>query len=207
MITGVASAYQDNIPMLVITAQTPLRTLGKGAFQESSVCEVNTVGMYDYCTKSSLLVTHIEQLESLFIQALMTIHKPPMGPVHLSIPSDIFAAEMNHGKSFNNLQELIYPSFIPDEAIIENLFHQLIRAKQPVFVIGNRCADAIGNILELTLLLKASVLTTPQGKGLVSSYHPQLKGVFGFAGHNSANEILKDNKTDLVVAIGTSLSE
>ena len=207
MITGVASAYQDNIPMLVITAQTPLKTLGKGAFQESSACEVNTVGMYNYCTKSSLLVTHKDQLEGLFIQALMTINKPPKGPVHLSIPSDIFAEEIYQRRSFQNLHELINQTFVPNETIIENLFHQLIRAKEPVFVIGNRCADAIGNILELCLLLKASVLTTPQGKGLVSSYHPQLKGVFGFAGHDSANEILKNKSTDLVIAIGTSLSE
>ena len=207
LITGVASAYQDNIPMLVITAQTPLNTFGKGAFQESSVCEVDTVGMFKYCTRNSSLITHIDQLEGMIINALMTAYQSPRGPVHLSIPSDILRSEIKQTNPFYQIENLIHQSYIPDKATIDSLFQQLLHSKHPVFIIGSRCVDAIGNILELSLLLKIFVLTTPQGKGLVSSYHPQLKGVFGFAGHNGANQILKDPKTDLVIAIGTPLSE
>jgi len=62
MITGVASAYENNVPMLVITAQTAISTFGKGAIQDSSCTGVNTVGLYSHCTRYNTLISHIDQL-------------------------------------------------------------------------------------------------------------------------------------------------
>ena len=63
LLTGVASAYADNIPMLVITAQTPLPKFGKNALQESSCTAIDTVGIFRYCTTYNTLISHAEQIK------------------------------------------------------------------------------------------------------------------------------------------------
>ncbi len=206
MITGVASAFLDRIPLLAITAQTSLRTFGRGAIQESSCTGVNTVAMYQQCTLYSSLVSHAEQLETKLINAITIALQPPRGPVHLSIPLDIMRTPLSidHG---NNLASLIKPSQAVDETAVEQLFRSMHNAHSPVLVLGAGAREAIGNILEIALLINAQIVTTPHGKGLVSSYHPRYRGVCGLAGHATAQGLLKDPAVDIVLAIGTDLDE
>src|SRR4029079_16864086 len=89
LITGVATAYANNVPMLVITGQPPLRNFGRGALQESSCTGINAVAMLRHCTRYNSLVYHAEQLETKLLNALMRAFQEPQGPVHLSIPVDI----------------------------------------------------------------------------------------------------------------------
>ncbi|MGR9107584.1 MAG: thiamine pyrophosphate-binding protein, partial [Gammaproteobacteria bacterium] len=77
LLTGVASAYENEIPMLVITAQTPLHTFGRCALQESSCTSVNTIGMFQFCTRYNSLVSHPAQLEHKLNAAIRTAHRPP----------------------------------------------------------------------------------------------------------------------------------
>ena len=94
-----------------------------------------------------------------------------------------------------------------DDHAVDQLFAELKKAKKPVFIIGDEACDAIGSILTLVVKTGADLIVTPQGKGLVSPYHPQFKGVFGFAGHSAAREVLVDPKVDLVIAIGARFGE
>lgn len=207
LITGVASAYADNIPMLVITAQTSLNTFGKGAFQESSSSGVNIEGMFQYCTRYNSLVTHVEQMEGKLVAAIMTAFQSPRGPVHLSIPLDVLRAELTaSGPSFD-LQSLLRQGDLFGKQAVEELYENISRARNIVILVGSGCAEAIGAILEFALLINASIITTASGKGLVSSYHPKFKGVFGFAGHESAAALLSNESVDLVLAVGTGLGE
>ena len=98
------------------------------------------------------------------------------------------------------------PELIDDHAV-EQLFHELKEARNPVFIIGDEACDAIGTILSLVVETGADLIVTPQGKGLVSPYHPQFKGVFGFAGHSAARDVLASPKVDLVIAIGARFGE
>ena len=91
MITGVASAYENNVPMLVITAQTAISTFGKGAIQDSSCTGVNTVGLYQHCTRYNTLISHIDQFEHKLAAAIMSAMGSPAGPAHISIPRDVMA--------------------------------------------------------------------------------------------------------------------
>lgn len=207
LITGVANAYQDNIPMLVITAQTPLHTFGKGAFQESSHCGVNIVAMFKYCTRYNGLVTHIEQLESMLVDAIMTAHQSPRGPVHLSIPCDIMKTAVANNKQPFHFNGLLRNAMLPANYLLTDFYKLLQTSNKPVLIIGSGCSDAMGTILELATLKNIPVLATPQGQGLISAYHPQFKGIYGFAGHKSAYRLLKNDCPDLVIAVGTSLSE
>ncbi|ROR32017.1 thiamine pyrophosphate-binding protein [Inmirania thermothiophila] len=207
LITGVSSAYDNNIPMLVITAQTALNTFGKGAIQESSCTGVNTVGMFQYCTRYNTLVSHPEQLERKLASAVLSAFQSPAGPAHLSIPLDILRGPAPVSSPSFDLAALLRRPSLMDEDAVERLCQALTEARRPVIVIGDGCSEAIGTLLEVALLLEAQVLTTPHGKGLVSPYHPLFRGVIGFAGHRSAERVLEDPGVDLVVAVGTGLGE
>lgn len=207
LITGVACAYENEIPLLVITAQTALHTFGKGALQESSCTGVNTVGMFQYCTRYNTMVSHGEQLQRKLTNAILTAHRHPRGPAHLSIPLDVLRGPASYSYPTLNIATLIGGRVLQDEAAIENLFGELCAARRVVFVVGAGCGVAIGSIMELSVILNAAVVATPNGKGLVSPYHPQFCGIFGFAGHISARDALIDSCVDSVIAIGANLEE
>ena len=207
LITGVASAYADHIPLLAITAQTSLHTFGRGPAQDSSCSGVNTLGMFEHCTRYNTLVSHIEQLELKLIAAIATALQAPQGPAHLSIPLDILRGPMPYRDTLFPLDKLLHQLSLPTEEAVDALYQSISNAHTIVLLIGSGCSEAIGLVLEFARRINASILTTAPGKGLVSSYHPQFKGVFGFAGHQSSREILTNLSVDLVLAIGTGLGE
>jgi acetolactate synthase-1/2/3 large subunit len=193
--------------MLVITAQTAITNFGRGALQESSCTGVDTVGMFEQCTRYNTLISHIEQFERKLVAAIMRAHQSPQGPVHLSVPLDIMRTGVDlKGPSFD-IQEAIRGGDVVDESAVEQLCSKLCQASRPVFLIGEGADQAIDDVMEAADAVNASVVTTPHAKGLISAYHPRNHGVFGFAGHTSADELLKDPAVDLVVAIGSTMGE
>ena len=206
MLTGIASAYEDHVPILAITAQTAIVNFGRGALQDSSCTGVNTVGLYQYCTRYNSLVSHPEQFEYKLATAIMCAMGSPRGPVHLSVPWDIMACAWLKSNAYQ-LRELTQVPSLLDITAVDKLYDLLHKAKRAVFIIGNEACNAIGSILSLVMHTGASVIVTPQGKGMVSPYHPQFKGVFGFTGHNSARQALLDPEVDLVVAVGVLFGE
>ncbi len=207
LITGVSAAYENQTPLLVITAQTALTNFGRGAFQDSSCTGVNTVGMFQYCTRYNTLVSHVDQFERKLAAAVVATSQGEAGPAHLSIPMDVLRQRATVAKPSYDLCALSHrPSLLDDEAVA-TLCHQIEDAKKVVFVIGEGCCEAIGSILELALKLNAFIVATPHGKGFVSPYHPLFRGVVGFAGHSNALQVLLDPYVDTVVAVGTSLGE
>lgn len=207
LITGVASAYENHIPMLVLTAQTALSTFGRGAFQESSCTGTNTVGMFEFCTRYNSLVSHIDQAERKLNAAIMTAFQSPAGPAHLSFPLDVLRSPSPQASPSYDLASHVWKPALMDQEAVDLLCQELIGDNRFVFVIGDDCSEAIGTILDVALVLNARILTTPHGKGLVSPYHPLFRGVIGFGGHRSAEEVLSDPEVDVVLAIGTSLGE
>lgn len=207
LLTGVASAFANNVPMLVITAQTSLTTFGMGAFQESSCTGVNIVGMFEFCTRYNTLVSHADQFERKLVAALMTACGPTPGPVHLSLPLDVMRSAASGVKPNYDIVRLLDRPAIHDGEALNLLCSMLSSARNIVFVIGEGASEAIGSVLTAALLLKAKIVTTPHGKGLVSPYHPLFFGVVGFAGHRSAVDVLKDPELDSVLCIGATLGE
>ena len=207
MITGVASAYENNVPMLAITAQTAISTFGKGAIQDSSCTGINTVGLYQHCTRYNTLISHPAQFEHKLSAAIMSAMGSPAGPAHISVPRDVMALPSISGGANYQLDKLLDRPALIDSAAVKQLHKELADAKKVVFIIGDEACDAIGSILSLAVEMKADIVVTPQGKGLVSPYHPQFKGVFGFAGHLSAKAALTDPKVDLVLAAGARFGE
>jgi acetolactate synthase-1/2/3 large subunit len=207
LITGVAAAQVDNVPLLVITAQTPLPTFGRGAVQECSDTAVDTVGMFDRCARYSSLVSHPDQLEGKLVSAIMSAFQAPGGPAHLSIPLDIQRSPSPVNRPNFPLDTMIEPPALCDEAAVERLQRLLRKSRKPVFLVGSKCSEAIDLITELAEEHGAQVVATPQGKGWVDHDHSLFRGIFGFAGHQTAYSVLTDPTVDLVLAIGTTLGE
>lgn len=207
LITGVACAYANGIPMLVITGQPPLHSFGKGALQESSCTGINAVGMFRHCTRYNSLVSHVDQLETKLINALMQATQGARGPAHLSIPVDILRSLVRDTSGESDPTSLlnVRPELV-DLGAVRQLREELAQARNPVFLIGAGSGAAIESILGLAQATNALFVTTPDAKGYVNPRHHAYRGVFGFGGHASADALF-DSEPDLVVAFGTGFSE
>ncbi len=207
LITGVACAYENEIPMLVITGQPSLHLLGKGAMQESAgLGGIDTVGMFRSCTHYSALVSHPDQLERQLTNALLGAYQPTPGPVHLSIPVDVQRSQMKSVPAYD-LAHLLRPTSPVDDAAVRELQAQLAQANRVVVLIGSGCGEAIDLVIELVERMGAVFVVTPDAKGFISPRHPSYLGVFGFAGHMSAIEAMEDRDVDLILAMGTDIGE
>ncbi|MBI2307302.1 MAG: thiamine pyrophosphate-binding protein [Rhodocyclales bacterium] len=208
LITGVACAYDNAVSMLAITGQPALPSFGKKALQESACTGVNTLGMFRHCTLYDTLVSHADQLESKLVNALMCAANTPHGPAHLSIPVDILRTPIEHGRPAYNLNSLLHRAGLVDEAQVQALLGEIRKARRMVIIIGggHNCGESIEAILKLAEMTDSCFVTSPDGKGLVNTRHRLYRGVFGFAGHATADALLHD-EPDLILAIGTSLGE
>jgi acetolactate synthase I/II/III large subunit len=206
LITGVASALADEIPMLVITAQTPLPKFGKRALQESSCTAIDTVGMFRYVTQFNTLVSHHEQLESKLVSAIMAAHRKPNGPVHISVPADVLRAPATINAHIHS-DLLVHDFAMADDSAIARLCEKLGKVDNIVMYIGNGVGKASKQIMEFIELTGAAFVTGPMGKTWVDEHHPQYRGVFGFAGHESARNLLQSKEVNLILAVGTELGE
>jgi acetolactate synthase-1/2/3 large subunit len=212
MITGVASANADHVPILAITAQTSIPDFGWGGFQESSADVTDIVTMFDQCTRYNSLVTHPGQMEKKITSAIQTAMQDPKGAVHLSIPVDILRSPWDGNIKYPGLAELLNRnsnSF--DSSALERLLDEvcsvLTRNSRVGILVGHDCGGAAKQIIELAELIQAPILTSQRGKRWANPYHPLARGVFGFAGHASARNTLEDESVGLILAIGTSLWE
>jgi len=205
LITGVASAYENRVPMLVLTAQTALSTFGRGAFQESSCTGVDTVHMFSGCTRYNSLVSHVDQLENKLVAALQAALGDPPGPAHLSLPPDILGAPA--GPPRYRVADLLQRPRLVDPAGVAWLAREIGRARHPVFVLGEGCLGAGATVATVAHRTGGHILTTPHGIGSIPTDTPGYAGVIGFAGHETAEAVLRDPDVDLVVAVGTGLSE
>jgi acetolactate synthase-1/2/3 large subunit len=205
LITGVACAHDNNVPLLIISGLPALPSFGRGALQEPSGNGVNAFAMFDHCTRYNAMVSHASQFERKLVNALMTAHQTPGGPAHLAFPLDILRGEAA-APSYDLATLFKHEPILIDERAIRQLCDELRHSPRAVFLIGASCIDAIEAIMELIALTGALFVTTPDAKGFINPRHPAYCGVFGFGGHSSAAELL-GSKPDIVLALGTGFSE
>lgn len=206
LITGVSSAMAEHVPMLVITAQTALPKFGRQALQESSCTAIDTVGMMRHCTSFTTLVSHPDQLEGKLISAIMAAHRSPNGPVHLSVPADVLdmAAKMPqriHADLFS------HDFLISDDKAIEILCKKVFKVDTIAVFIDGGVGEAGKRVVEFCELVNAPFVVGPLGKYWVDETHPLYRGVYGFAGHESARNVFAKGNVDLVLAVGAPLNE
>ena len=206
LLTGVASAFADNVPVLVITAQTPLPKFGRNALQESSCTAIDTVAIFRHCTRYSTLISHTEQIQTKLIAAIMAANRIPNGPVHISIPSDILR-QLAISSSKIKVGRLVQEFTLTDNGAVEKLTAMLSNTWRVALFLGKGCGSAIDEIMEFSDLTHAPIVTGPAGKRWVDGFHSRYRGVYGFAGHQSAQETMEDDTIDLLIAVGTPITE
>lgn len=212
LITGVASAYAEGIPLLVITAQTMLSHFSWSAFQESSPDTIDTVAMFKHCTRYNTLVTHPNQLERKLVAALTTALGSTSGPAHISIPVNLFRAETSPSLAYPHAPQLLTQTLSLIDLkglndLCNTVCNVLNQGQKIAFWIGQDCTEASSEIIALAELMNASIATTQGGKTCINPYHPLAKGVFGFAGHQTARQALTDKSVGLILAVGLNLGQ
>ena len=207
MLTAVASAYADGTPLLVITAQTAMATFGRGAMQEGSCTGVNTLAMFQACTRYNTLVSHPAQLEPKLLAAISHALGPTPGPVHLSIPRDIFQANIEEQGGHGSFRAFFGQEVEPNRRQLTQLKLLLEGSRSGAIVIGHGCEGAIQEVLSWAEHKQWPIVTTPMGRGLVCADHPLFRGVFGTAGHESARLLLSEAQVDTILVIGANLDE
>lgn len=207
MITGVACAHDNNVPLLAISGLPILSSFGRGALQESSSTGVNAFAMFDHCTRYNAMVSHVSQFERKLTNALMKAHHAPGGPVHLAIPLDILRDAAPCATPTYDLATLYKQEpVLIDLHAVQRLKEELLHSPRVAFVIGASCIEAIEAIMLLVKLTDALFITTPDAKGYINPRHTAYCGVFGLGGHASAHNLMA-SAPDIVLAFGTGFSE
>lgn len=207
LVTGVATAFTDRVPLLVLTAQARLSKLGRGPFQDSSDTGVDVVALLDQCVRYSALVSHPEQLEYRLTAAIRTALGSPGGPVHLSLPPDVLTAPARPHLAVSSPESMVCEDVVADPGSLAGLAEAIDEARKVVLFLGAGSGIAIDLIESFATRIGADIITDPMGKRWADVAHPCYRGVFGFAGHDRAREALASREADLVLAVGSDLGE
>jgi acetolactate synthase-1/2/3 large subunit len=206
LITGVASAYADSIPIVVLTGQVATKAFGRGALQESSTEGVDIVEVFKQVTRYSTLAFRADRLPDIWHKALrMAIGGRP-GPVHLSLPADVQEQELQGPvKTIRSIDR----SRTYDRAAIKQASLHLLRARHPAILAGHGAilSGASDEVRAIAEMLEIPVATTPKGKGAFPEDHRLSLGPFGYSGSPLAQWYLLESGVDVLLAVGTSLSE
>ncbi|MBI3553342.1 MAG: thiamine pyrophosphate-binding protein [Elusimicrobia bacterium] len=206
-LTGVAVAYADHIPILVLTAQVPTHHFGKGAFQESSPESVDTVALYRPVTKWSTMIQHPDSTAFTMRKALRLMTGGRPGPVHINLPCNFATQPV--------LDELLpsakfrFDGHVFDRAAVKEAAARMLGARRPVMLAGHgvNLGRAWGPLKELAERFRIPVATTFKAKGAFPEDHPLSLGVFCQSGEPSIREYVAGTQSDALLVIGTSLGE
>lgn len=207
LLTGVACAFSDGVPMLVVTGQAASLSMGRGAAQETNREDVDIVAMFRPVTKYSTMVTSPGSFAHHFRRALRLALTGRPGPVHLNVPVDLW--EMPLEEQWFDPKTYRPETRTFDRVAVQRSAERLIEAEKPVVLAGAGVgiAGAEEHLQVLAELLPARVATTPRGKGLFPENHELSLGVLGFAGHRAARETVLGSEPDVLLTVGASLNE
>ncbi|MCT4663386.1 MAG: biosynthetic-type acetolactate synthase large subunit [Tissierellales bacterium] len=199
LVTGIATAYMDSIPMVCITGQVPNSLIGKDAFQEVDIC-----GITMPITKHNFIVKKVEDLATTLRKAFEIARTGRPGPVLVDIPKDVTAEvyefEPQEPVSVNQNKSL-------KEEQLQEALEVLNTSKKPVIVVGGGCniSEAQDELLEFQDKLKSPVCSTMMGLGGFDGTHDMFTGVVGMHGTPASNKCICNS--DLIVAIGSRFSD
>lgn len=201
-VTGIATAYMDSIPLVVITGQVPLAMIGTDAFQE-----VDTFGVTLPIVKHSYLVRDVRDLEAIIDEAFQIAKSGKPGPVVIDVPKDITAQICENPRRLHAEYLFEASEETIDEATLERVVEKLINARRPIFYVGGGIvtADAADELMETVKILRAPVTPTLMGLGGFPTAHELSVGMLGMHGTYAANMAVSES--DLLVAVGVRFDD
>jgi len=201
-VTGLADAYMDSIPMVVISGQVPMSLIGTDGFQE-----IDAVGISRPCTKHNYLVTDVNDLPRVMKEAFHIAATGRPGPVHVDIPKDITA----------EIAEFIYPDSVDIETYkpttkgnprqIKKAVEAIAEANRPIFYLGGGVvnANAGDEVRELVNLTNIPAVETLMARGVMGADNENLISMLGMHGSYAAN--MSMSEADLMIAVGARFDD
>ena len=197
LVTGIATAYADSVPLIALTGQVAAGSLGQGAFQE-----VDAYSLLMPITKHSYRVLDVNRLPHAISEAWDICQMGRKGPVHIDMPVD------QMGK---DLPEALIHEHYGVKPLTEDLtgVHEAVQwireCERPLILVGGGAMDASEEVMELAKLTGAPVVNTLMGMGIVPSSYPMNMGPLGLHGRLAAIELSAES--DLIISIGSRFSD
>ena len=201
-VTGIANAFMDSTPLVVITGQVPRKMIGTDAFQE-----IDTVGITRPCTKHNYLVRGVDELASVLHEAFHIARTGRPGPVVIDVPKDITAEVAPLGEGKKITLRGYRPSLRAEPHQVRQAIDRILRARRPILYVGGGVIHANGSaeLLDLAEALNLPVTPTLMGLGCFPSGHRLSLGMLGMHGTYWANMAISD--ADLIIAIGVRFDD
>jgi len=201
-VTGLATAYMDSIPMVVISGQVPITMIGTDAFQE-----IDAVGISRPCVKHNYLVKDAKDLPRILKEAFYIAKSGRPGPVHVDIPKDVTAqvAEFEYPETIK--MQTYKPTYKGNVRQIKKAIEAISNSKRPVLYIGGGAinSNASESIREFAKITGIPAVETLMARGIMGDENPLLLGMLGMHGCYSANMAMSE--ADLMVAFDPSFDD
>jgi acetolactate synthase I/II/III large subunit len=201
-VTGIANAYMDSTPLVVLSGQVPRKLIGTDAFQEA-----DTVGITRPCTKYNYLVKDVRDLADVVKEAFHIAGSGRPGPVLIDIPKDVTA----EATEFDYPERVFLPGYQPYKRgsveEVRRAVEKIGHARRPILYVGGGVIHANGadELLELATRLNLPVAPTLMGLGCFPSGHKLSLGMLGMHGTYWANMAISES--DLIIAIGVRFDD
>jgi len=201
LVTGIANAYMDSVPLVAITGQVPRAALGRDSFQEADI-----TGITLPITKHNYLVKDVKDLAATINEAFHIATTGRPGPVLVDVPSDISAEMTDYLEPGPVNLPGYHPVLTPSDEQLNKAAELILAAERPVIYAGGGVINsgAHEELKKLAELLVAPVTTTLMGIGGFPGDHPLSLGMLGMHGTKYANYAMCE--TDLLIAVGARFS-
>ncbi|WP_415881427.1 acetolactate synthase 3 large subunit [Providencia huaxiensis] len=203
-ITGIATAYMDSVPMVVLSGQVASSLIGNDAFQE---CDM--VGISRPIVKHSFLIKSAEEIPETIKKAFYIAASGRPGPVVIDFPKDTVNPALKFAYRYpENVSLRSYnPTLQGHKGQIKKALTKLVSAKKPVFYIGGGAinANCSAELIELAEKLQLPVVSTLMGLGAFPETHKQSVGMLGMHGTYEANKVM--HNSDVIFAVGVRFDD
>lgn len=203
VITGIATAFADSIPLICITGQVNSELLGSDVFQEADI-----TGAVESFVKYSYLIKDVNDIPRVFKEAFYIANSGRKGPVLIDIPIDIQNAVINRFKYPETLSMRTYKPTVKGNIVqIKKVIKELEKAKRPIICAGGGVllSDAEKELRSFSEKFKIPVVSTMMGIGVMPTRHPLYYGMVGNNGKPYANKAM--NESDLLIMVGARVAD
>ncbi len=201
-VTGLATAYMDSVPMVVISGQVPITMIGTDAFQE-----IDAVGISRPCVKHNYLVKDIKDLPRILKEAFYIAKSGRPGPVHVDLPKDVSAqiGKFDYPKEIK--MQTYKPTYKGNTRQIKKAIEAIANSKRPVLYVGGGAvsSNAFEEIREFSKITGIPAVETLMARGVMGEDNPLLLGMLGMHGCYSAN--MSMSEADLMISFGARFDD
>ncbi|MGD8409402.1 MAG: biosynthetic-type acetolactate synthase large subunit [Desulfobacterales bacterium] len=201
-VTGIASAYMDSIPMVILTGQVPTQLIGNDAFQE-----VDIVGITRPCTKHNYLVPSADAFARIIKEAFYLARSGRPGPVLVDIPKDVTKAVIDYRPIKDVRLKSYNPTYEPNMKQLKKVVELIESSQRPVIFAGGGVilSGAAAELTEFARNVRIPVTTSLMGLGTFPGTDPLWLGMLGMHGTYRAN--MSTGACDLLISIGVRFDD